>query len=98
MNIHLRGGPSASVSSLGIATVAFVFGWLPSGLAAAQGLPAELGTQKPLWLWVIGSIILGAAIVYGIMRNRNRTRSERAATDQATKGLYAREDHDNSGR
>ena len=69
---------------------------LPHELAA-QGLPVRTGSHVPVWLWFIGSGILGLAIAYGIIRTRNRTRAEKATTEQATKTLYAKEDHDNRG-
>jgi hypothetical protein len=98
MNAHRRGGPSTSAPSLAMLIIAFLLGWAHFEPAVAQGLPTELGPQGPLSLWVIGVVVLGMAIAYGIMRNRNRTRAERAAADQATKDLYARENRDNSGR
>jgi len=53
-------------------------------------------TGPALWLIVltIGVLILGAAIVYGIMRNRSRTLSERMRTEVETKREYEREDRD----
>lgn len=49
-----------------------------------------------LWLIVltVGVIVLGAAIVYGMWRNRNRTLSERVLTEVETKREYEREDKD----
>jgi uncharacterized membrane protein len=46
----------------------------------------------PLWLWVAGVVLLGCIIAYGIRKTGQRTRSERARTDSATKELYRRED------
>ena len=78
-----------------IVSLAFVAG-VPHELAA-QGLPVRTGSHVPVWLWFIGSGILGLAIAYGIIRTRNRTRAEKATTEQATKTLYAKEDRDNQG-
>ncbi|WP_160297861.1 hypothetical protein [Devosia chinhatensis] len=49
-----------------------------------------------IWLiaLTIGVVILGVAVVYGIMRNRTRTLSERVTTEVETKREYAREDRD----
>jgi hypothetical protein len=79
----------------GIVYLAFVL-LLPHELAA-QGLPVRTGSHVPVWLWFIGSGILGLAIAYGIVRTRNRTRAEKATTEQATKELYAKEDRDSRG-
>jgi hypothetical protein len=46
----------------------------------------------PLWLWVTGVVLLGLIVAYGIYKTGQRTRSERARTDNATKELYRRED------
>ena len=49
-----------------------------------------------LWLiaLTIGVAILAAAAIYGIMRNRSRTLSERVTTEVETKRQYEREDKD----
>ena len=80
-----------------IVSLAFVAGVLLPHELAAQGLPVRTGSHVPVWLWFIGSGILGLAIVYGVIRTRNRTRAEKATTEQATKNLYAKEDLDNQG-
>ena len=51
-----------------------------------------------LWLVVltVGVIALAAAIVYGMVRNRQRGPIERAVTEAATKEEYRREDRDDS--
>jgi hypothetical protein len=43
---------------------------------------------------VIGAIVLGLAIAYGMMRNRRRTSADKARTAKATQALYAKEDRD----
>jgi hypothetical protein len=65
---------------------------LSSSPAFGQGQPVDTGSHLPVALWFIGAWILGLAIVYGIMRNRKRTRRERERTDEATKELYRAED------
>jgi len=40
----------------------------------------------------IGGFLLLAIIIYGVMRNRARTRSDVNRTEQATHDLYARTD------
>ena len=62
--------------------------------AFAQGLPDYKGSQIPIALLYVGSGVLGLVIVYGIMRNRRRTRSEKNKTEQATRELYRAEDRD----
>ena len=57
----------------------------------AQGLPVQNGPMVPVALWWIGAFLLGAALVYGIMRNRNRTRAEKDLTERATKDLQVQE-------
>ena len=37
---------------------------------------------------ILGPILLGLALVYGIVRMRRRSRTERAHTDEATRRLY----------
>ena len=60
--------------------------------AMAQGTPVETGSHAPVALWFVGVFILGVAIIYGIMRNRRRSRVEKQLTEQATEDNYRRED------
>ena len=46
----------------------------------------------PLWTWFLGALLLGLVLVYGIMRNRRRTRGDRILTDAATRANYREED------
>jgi len=46
----------------------------------------------PVWLWVVGVVILGAVIVFGIMQNRQRSQREKNISQAATKKLYEREE------
>lgn len=46
----------------------------------------------PVWLWVLGVVILGGVMVYGITRNRQRSEREKAVSQAATKKLYEQED------
>src|SRR4051794_35584917 len=78
----------AAVILTAIATVFF-----PVDLAA-QGQPVANGPTLPLALWWGGACILGLVIAYAILRNRSRTRAEKALTEQATKNLYAEEERD----
>ena len=50
----------------------------------------------PLWIWFLGAFLLGLVLVYGIMRNRQRTRGDRIQTNEATKEVY-REENRRSG-
>jgi cytochrome c-type biogenesis protein CcmH/NrfF len=45
----------------------------------------------PLWAWVAGTIVLGAVIAYGILKNRTRTPEQRIISNEATKELYRQE-------
>lgn len=68
-----------------------VAAFLSPAEVAAQGLPVQNGPMVPVALWWIGAFLLGLALVYGIMRNRTRTRAEKDLTERATKKLYAEE-------
>ena len=61
---------------------------------AAQGLPVQNGPMVPVALWWIGAFLLGLALIYGIMRNRSRSRAEKELTERATKDLQAQEARD----
>jgi hypothetical protein len=41
---------------------------------------------------IVGPIVLGAGLWYGIMRTRRLSRSEREATDRATRRRYRQEE------
>ncbi|OSJ35671.1 hypothetical protein BSZ19_07445 [Bradyrhizobium japonicum] len=45
-----------------------------------------------LWLWFIGAFVLGAAILYGVMRAGRLRRSERAQLDRNTEAAQRRDD------
>ena len=55
----------------------------------------EFGGQA-MWavLLTLGVIVLAGAMIYGTMRNRNRTVSEKIATEVQTKRVYEAEDRD----
>lgn len=55
----------------------------------------EFGGQA-IWAVVItlGVVLLAAGMIYGTMRNRKRTLSERVLTEVETKREYDREDRD----
>lgn len=46
------------------------------------------------WLFAVagGALILGVAIAYGVMGNREVTRSERLAAERGAHEIYERED------
>ncbi|MCG6207194.1 hypothetical protein LPW26_21320 [Rhodopseudomonas sp. HC1] len=50
------------------------------------------------WIWGIGIVILGLAIAYALMRNRQRTTAEKQLTEAATKANYRAEERKDSGR
>lgn len=58
----------------------------------------EVQSGPSIWLIVltIGVVVLIAAMVYGIMRNRQRTLGERVASEAATREEYRAEDRDKS--
>jgi hypothetical protein len=60
----------------------------------AQGPPVETGSHIPIWIWFIGTAILGLVLAYGIMRNKGRSRTQKQITEEATKNLYAKEERD----
>jgi len=49
-----------------------------------------------LILLTLGVLILGGAMAYGMMRNRQRRPIEKAVTEAATREVYRREDRDAS--
>ena len=55
----------------------------------------EFGGQA-VWavLVTIGVVVLAAGMIFGLMRNRNRTLSEKVTTERATKQAYERENRD----
>ena len=56
--------------------------------ALAQGLPVENGPHWPIGVIFAGVGVLGLVLVYGIMRNRSRTRSEKKLTEDVTARRY----------
>jgi len=72
------------------AITTFVLLLAPTKLLA-QGLPVDTGSHTPIALWFVGAFVLGGAIIYGIARNRQRSRAEVQLTEQATKENYRRE-------
>jgi Flp pilus assembly protein TadB len=56
----------------------------------------ESGPTFWLMLLTIGVIALGAAMVFGMRRNQARSRSDRLATDAATRRQYQAEDRNRS--
>ena len=73
----------------------------PGYLGQFAASPPEVhvhGATASLWLILltIGVIALGAAMAYGLMRNRKRSLGERIATEAATKQEYREENRDSS--
>ncbi|MCR6670707.1 hypothetical protein [Devosia ginsengisoli] len=56
----------------------------------------ESGPSFWLIVLTLGVVILGAAMAYGLYRNRQRSRAEKALTEAATHAEYEREDRDSS--
>ncbi|WP_424631747.1 hypothetical protein [Bradyrhizobium sp. SYSU BS000235] len=55
-------------------------------------MPFTSPLWNPEWIGAILIVLLGAAIVYGVMRNRQRMPKDVQRTEAATKALYAEED------
>ena len=51
-------------------------------------------TTLHVWIIAGGAVLLGVAIAYGVLRNRTRTRQERAVSEAATKERYRQADRD----
>jgi hypothetical protein len=83
-------GQPSSLSAILVAVA--LLGTLVSVTADAQGLPVNTGSHFPVALWAVGAAVLGLALVYGITKNRRRTKSDAQLTERATKNLYAKED------
>ena len=96
MTSYDRRSASVALRAGAAAPLLFALVLLPTELAA-QGQPVSTGMHIPVYLWFLGAGILGLVIAYGIMRNRNRTGSQKAATEQATKNLYREEDRKSGG-
>ena len=92
MNFNSRGRTTAPAVEVAGTFAVLLLVLFPTGNALAQGLPVEMGSHIPVYLWFIGAAILGLAIAYGIMRNRSRSSAEKKLSDQATRTLYAEEE------
>lgn len=55
-----------------------------------------IGPSLWLILLTVGVVVLGGAMIYGTMRNRQRTLSEKVTTEVETRREYQREDRDAS--
>jgi hypothetical protein len=44
------------------------------------------------WMWGLGIVVLGVAMAYALMRNRNRTAAEKRITETVTRENYRAED------
>jgi hypothetical protein len=59
-------------------------------------VPYMLETMQPLSLLtlmeIIGPILLGVGLIYGIVQIRRRSRAAKARTEAATRNLYRQED------
>ena len=64
----------------------------------AQGLPVRNGPMLPVAIIWAGSGLLGLVLIYGLVRNRTRSRAEKQVTERATKSLYAEADRDEKKR
>jgi hypothetical protein len=56
------------------------------------------GASLALWLWVLGVVILGAALAYGAVRAGWLRPRERAQLDQATRARRDPEDRSGAAR
>ncbi len=57
-----------------------------------------MSSGPSFWMIVLtlGAVALALAIIYGMRRNRERSLSEKAHTEAATRREYEREDQDRS--
>lgn len=53
---------------------------------------------SPEWIWGIGIVVLGIAVVYGLMRSRQRTPAEREHTERVTREGYRAQDLQDKAR
>jgi hypothetical protein len=86
--------PCTGFRAAPICLLVTIFLTLLPGDVRAQGLPVEMGSQVPIWIWFFGTIVLGGAMAYGIFRNRTSTKAEKDLTERATAELYRREESD----
>ena len=56
------------------------------------------GASPALWLWVLGVVILGAALAYGAVRAGWLRPRERAQLDQTTRAVRDPEDRSGAAR
>jgi uncharacterized membrane protein YesL len=63
-------------------------------VALAKEIKTMETSGQGLWLILltVGVVVLGLAMAYGAMRNRQRTTGEKIAREIGTKQEYARED------
>lgn len=74
-----------------------IFYVFPPWQVATDGPDKALhsGTSPvPVALMWLGSLVLGAVMIYGIMRTRHRSAAERVETERATQRLYQDEAKD----
>jgi hypothetical protein len=81
------------ITPLVIALIAVCIVYDPFHLISDSPETGGVG-HPPIWLWVLGVIILGCVMSYGILQNRRRPRAEADITQAATKDLYRREESD----
>jgi|1185.fasta_scaffold116435_2 flagellar biosynthesis/type III secretory pathway M-ring protein FliF/YscJ len=82
------------VIAIGLAVVFFVFPpWQVANDAPDKAQHAGM-TQVPVAIWWAGSVLLAAAVIYAIMRNRTRSPSEKLRSEQATQEVYAEEERE----
>jgi hypothetical protein len=55
-------------------------------------------SAKAVWLMWIGAFVLGAAILYGVLKTGRLSRSEQAQLDQNTEAAQRRDDPQKRGR
>jgi hypothetical protein len=80
--------PPALCSTAAVSLAALV---LSVHAADAQG-PVYLGSKIPVALWLVGVVLLGIVMAYGILRNRKRSSAEKQLTEEATRANYAAEE------
>jgi hypothetical protein len=53
---------------------------------------------SPEWIWGIAIVVLAVAVAYGVLRSRQRSASERATTERATREGYRAQDLQDKAR
>jgi predicted Na+-dependent transporter len=59
-----------------------------ANVSLAQGQPVKSGSHWPVALIFAGVVALGIVLAYGILRNKNRSSTEKRVSEQVTAERY----------